>query len=73
MWQSSCAGDARKASGSSWSFIEGAKFAHFHWTPMDKLHHMPCDPGIVDMQLSPDSISVLADGTLVLWTSQGQE
>lgn len=66
MWQSSCAGDTRTASGSSWSFIEGAKFAHFHWAPMDKLHHMPCGPGIVDMQLSPDSISVLADGTLVL-------
>lgn len=33
---------------------------------MDKLHHMPCDPGIMDMQLSPDSISVLADGALVL-------
>lgn len=66
MWQSRYAGDARKASGSSWSFIEGAKFVHFHWAPMDKLHHMPCDPGIVDMQLSPDSISVLADGTLVL-------
>ena len=66
MSQSRCAGDARKASVSSWSFIEGAKFAHFHWTPMDKLHHMPCDPGIMNMQLSPDSISVLADGALVL-------
>lgn len=66
MSQPSCAGDTRTASGNSGSFIEGAKFAHFHWTPMDKLHHMPCDPGIVDMQLSPDSISVLADGALVL-------
>lgn len=73
MSQSRYAGDARKASGSSWPFIEGANFAYFHWAPMDKLHHMPCDPGIVDMQLSPDSISVLADGTLVLWASQGQE
>ena len=66
MWQSRYAGDARTASGNSGSFIVGAKFVHFHWTPMDKLHHMPCDPGIVDMQLSPDSISVLAVGTLVL-------
>lgn len=49
MWQSRCAGDARKASGNSGSFIEGAKFVHFYWAPMDKLHHMPCDPGIVDM------------------------
>lgn len=49
MWQSSCAGDARTASGNSWSFIEGAEFAHFHWAPMDKLHHMPCGPGIMDM------------------------
>lgn len=49
MWQSRYAGDARTASGNSGSFIEGAKFVHFHWTPMDKLHHMPCDPGIVDM------------------------